>query len=132
MSEQEKTADLIDRLRSRLQQVEAERDEAHSGITRLLAETGEAGHEERTYGQAIEFVSTHMFVLDSAVESQLAALRAAERRLQQAEGIAEEALSEWDYASQYKGDYLRKKHGDVERIDELRAKLASALGEGRT
>jgi len=54
------------------------------------------------------------------------------RQLQQVEVIAEEALSEWDYASQYKGDYLRKKHGDVERIDELRAKLASALGEGRT
>jgi len=76
MSEQEKTVDLIDRLRSRLQQAEAIAEEA--------------------------------------------------------EVIAKEALREWDYASVYKGDYLRKKHGDVERIDELRAKLASALGEGRT
>lgn len=35
-----------------------------------------------------------------------------------------EALDEWQDASQYKGDYLRQKHGDEARIAELRA-LAS-------
>ena len=31
-----------------------------------------------------------------------------------------EALDEWDNASLYKGEYLRNKHGDVERIAALR------------
>ena len=34
------------------------------------------------------------------------------------------ALNEWEYASQYKGDYLAKKHGDVEEIAARRALLA--------
>ena len=47
-----------------------------------------------------------------------------------------EALDEWDNASLYKGDYLREKHGDVDRIAELRKLLeldAACLdSQGRT
>ncbi len=35
----------------------------------------------------------------------------------------EEALFEWEYSSLYKGEYLRRKHSDLERIEELRAKF---------
>jgi hypothetical protein len=40
------------------------------------------------------------------------------RRLRKA---LDEALDEWAYASQYKGDYLAAKHRDAERIAEFRA-----------
>ena len=36
-----------------------------------------------------------------------------------------EALDEWAYASQYKGEHMAKKHGDAERIAELRALAAT-------
>ena len=37
-----------------------------------------------------------------------------------------EATDEFEEASQYKGDYLRKKHGDGETIAQLRAIIAKA------
>lgn len=37
-----------------------------------------------------------------------------------------EALDEWEYASQYKGEYLAFKHRDKERIAELRQELEKA------
>lgn len=36
----------------------------------------------------------------------------------------QEALTGWEYAAQYKGDYLAEKHGDAEDIAQLRAVLA--------
>jgi hypothetical protein len=36
-----------------------------------------------------------------------------------------EALDEWEYASQYKGKYLQIKHGDLERIEEIRRSIGS-------
>lgn len=39
-----------------------------------------------------------------------------------------EALDEWEYSSLYKGDYLRKKHGDLERIREIREKYGIKKG----
>ena len=41
----------------------------------------------------------------------------------------QEALLEWEYNSQYKGEYLQKKHGDIERIAEIRAALKAKEGE---
>ena len=35
----------------------------------------------------------------------------------------QEALLEWEYSSQYKGEHLQKKHGDLERIAEIKAAL---------
>jgi hypothetical protein len=35
--------------------------------------------------------------------------------------LLEEALQEWSYASEYKGAYLQKKHGDIARIAEIQA-----------
>lgn len=35
----------------------------------------------------------------------------------------EEALSGWEYAAQYKGEFLAKKHGDAEDIVRLRKVL---------
>lgn len=39
----------------------------------------------------------------------------------------EEALDGWEESAQYKGEYLAKKHGDADRINELRT-LLSSLG----
>lgn len=41
--------------------------------------------------------------------------------------IAREALDEWEYAAQYKGEFLAKKHGDAERIAEHRKALGALL-----
>tara|TARA_R110002096_G_scaffold66682_2_gene162186 strand:- start:17882 stop:18217 length:336 start_codon:yes stop_codon:yes gene_type:complete len=35
----------------------------------------------------------------------------------------EEALDEWEYSSQYKGDYLQEKHHDLDAIREMREKF---------
>lgn len=40
-----------------------------------------------------------------------------------------EALDEWAYASGYKGEYLAEKHGDAERIGEMRGLLARLAGQ---
>ena len=32
-----------------------------------------------------------------------------------------EALDAWEYSASYKGEYLEEKHGDRERVSELRA-----------
>ena len=40
--------------------------------------------------------------------------------------IAREALDEWAYCAQYKSDFLRAKHGDDERVAELRGLLGDA------
>jgi hypothetical protein len=42
-----------------------------------------------------------------------------------------EALDEWECAGSYKGDYLVWKHGDAERIAELRALLPPAQATKR-
>lgn len=34
-----------------------------------------------------------------------------------------EALGEWESNAQYKGEYLREKHGDAEEIEKFRALL---------
>jgi hypothetical protein len=39
-----------------------------------------------------------------------------------------EALNEWEYASQYKGEFLAKKHGDAESIARLRKLLDAPAG----
>ena len=46
-------------------------------------------------------------------------------RLAKLEAALSEALDEWAYAAQYKGEHLAKKHGDTVRIAELRTLLAS-------
>lgn len=40
-----------------------------------------------------------------------------------------DALDGWDEAADYKGEYLRAKHEDTERIAEIRAAVAALLAE---
>jgi Arc/MetJ-type ribon-helix-helix transcriptional regulator len=67
------------------------------------------------------------------LEQRKAQLEAENARLREA---LTEALEEWGYCAQYKGDYLAKKHGDGERIAEWRAVLniapCAALSGPRT
>lgn len=44
-------------------------------------------------------------------------------RIKQLEEALKEAIIEYEYAYQYKGDFLAKKHGDAERVAELRKVL---------
>lgn len=51
-------------------------------------------------------------------------------RLAKLEASLSEACDEWEYASQYKGEFLAEKHGDASAIAELRELLkGSANGE---
>lgn len=44
-------------------------------------------------------------------------------RIRELEDALSEALTDWEDAAGYKGEYLREKHGDLERIAEFRALL---------
>jgi predicted nucleic acid-binding Zn-ribbon protein len=45
------------------------------------------------------------------------------RRTKELEDALEDALDEWAYCSSYKGDYLQKKHRDLEQVEEYRKLL---------
>ncbi len=49
-------------------------------------------------------------------------------RVRDLEAALREALDEYEYACEYKGDYLVKKHEDKETL----ARLRGVLGEGPT
>lgn len=44
-----------------------------------------------------------------------------EARVKLLEDALHEALLEWEYSTHYKGEYLTKKHGDLDDIARLRA-----------
>lgn len=44
-------------------------------------------------------------------------------RIEILEEALKEAIIEYEYAYQYKGDFLAEKHGDAERVAELRKVL---------
>jgi hypothetical protein len=58
-----------------------------------------------------------------AVPNELQSLRDERDRLRT---FLDEALEEWEYSCQYKSEYLREKHGDLERIAEIKAALTPA------
>ena len=45
------------------------------------------------------------------------------RRTKELEDALEDALDEWAYCSSYKGDYLQKKHRDLEQVEDYRKLL---------
>jgi predicted nucleic acid-binding Zn-ribbon protein len=45
------------------------------------------------------------------------------RRTKELEDALEDALDEWSYCSSYKGDYLQKKHRDLEQVEDYRKLL---------
>ena len=53
-------------------------------------------------------------------------------RVQKLELALKDAIEEYEYACEYKGEHFVKKHGDRERIVELRAVLAHTLIPARS
>jgi predicted nucleic acid-binding Zn-ribbon protein len=45
------------------------------------------------------------------------------RRTKELEDALEDALDEWAYCSSYKGDYMQKKHRDLEQVEDYRKLL---------
>ena len=78
----------------------------------------ERGAEYDGHTPQVALERMRRFAIAERAEASAATLKAELNALREA---LKEALNEWEYASQYKGDYLARKHGDSERITDLRA-----------
>jgi predicted nucleic acid-binding Zn-ribbon protein len=52
------------------------------------------------------------------------------RRTKELGDALEDALDEWEYCSSYKGDYLQKKHRDLEQVEDYRKLLPKKVESG--
>ena len=100
----EHAASLLTSQAERIAELEKERDEWRAEYER---------RDNDVRSMLDKFVST---------EARLQASEAA--RLKLVEGLRD-ALEGWEYAAEYKGEYLLEKHGDAEDIERLRALLHS-------
>jgi uncharacterized protein YlxW (UPF0749 family) len=91
-----------------------------------ITEVGRLLAENDRLREALERFNAEVITLTNRVEELRKAAEAENDRLREA---LDEALDSWQEAAQYKGDYLMKKHGDMEDIAELRKLLTKETGQ---
>lgn len=118
-----------------LEVLETEKAAAKETITRLnrrcqIAEKAANTKVEEAEKRSKKGIRAYIFELGRIHGQQEAASRrqqadADAATIAQLQAALSEALDEWAYSSGYKGDSLQSRHGDLERIAELRKLLGT-------
>lgn len=85
-------------------------------VNRLRNNANRGGYYSNDWIDAADRIEQIWNALKSAMEIH-------HRRTKELEDALEDALDEWVYCSSYKGDYLQKKHRDLDQVEDYRKLL---------
>jgi predicted nucleic acid-binding Zn-ribbon protein len=82
-------------------------------VKRMRDRASSGGYYSAEWSESADVIEQLWNALKSAMEIH-------HRRTKELEDALEDALDEWAYCSSYKGDYLQKKHRDLEQVEDYR------------